>query len=64
MLLIHFDTLSGCKDRNMEAILLKRLLYMEHCNPGAWQSCKFQKCIYGLKDTLTELHKVVPEESW
>jgi hypothetical protein len=35
MHLIHFDTLSGCKDRNMWTILLKCLLYMEHCNPGA-----------------------------
>jgi hypothetical protein len=44
--LIQFDTLCGCEDRNMEAILLKCLLYMEHCNPGAWQSCKLHKCIY------------------
>lgn len=63
MLLIHFYTLSGCKDRNMEAILLKRLLYTKHCNPGAWQSCKLHKCMYRLKGTLTELHKAVPEES-
>jgi len=34
MLFIHFDTLSGCKDRNMEAILLIRFLYIKHCNPG------------------------------
>ena len=63
-LLIHSDTLPGCKDRNMEAILLKHPLYKKHCNPGAWQSCKLHKCIYGLKGTLTELRKAVPEESW
>jgi len=50
--------------RNMQAILLKHLLYIKHCNPGAWQSCKLHKCMYRLKGTLTELHKAVPEESW